>query len=581
MLEPLEPVILHADLDCFYCQVERIRLGLPDDQPMAVQQWSNVIAVNYPARAQGVSRHSSVAECLQSCPSMVFVHVPTYSITKPGSLSRYEAKGSTPMEPVPLCPSVSEHKASLSPYRKASLLIFSVFGRFADVLEKAGLDEAFMDVTRAVNRMIEDKYEMNMSDWENWLGLEEAWRGLVWDDLGVPALPDTSEDSGNTRMINELRIHMAAQLAKKIRFALRDELGYTCSIGIAHNKMLAKLGSARNKPFNQTFILEKMTSELMRTVPLRKIRFLGGKLGALLSAGGGSGESDEEGASGDEDSDDEQVSPTGAAEVMAADLWTLSVTELSMRLGGDLESAKWAYQIVRGNDNSTVAPRSIPKSFMAAKSMRPALKEWSQVERWLRLLSLELWERLEEDSQMNCRWPRTITLCFKTYTMKDGKSQATEFPILSPDVFSVDLLVTHLTRQLLQVQHSIFPMQRLTIAVSRFTPLEAPGGKKWSTLDQFCTGTKRQPDFDSIRVEHDSPIVSVPKKNSAKKGPLFDFLKPKKQTLDTTARENLEERNRAEDEWGCGECSRTISMWDIDAIQEHQDFHLACRLSAQ
>lgn len=116
--------------------------------------------------------------------------------------------------------------------------------------------------------------------------------------------------------------------------------------------------------------------------------------------------------------------------------------------------------------------------------------------------------------------------------------------------------------------------------MSRFTPLEAAGGKKWSTLDQFYTGAKRQPDFDNIRVDPDlhaeKPSKKIEPVLSAKKGPMFEFFKPKKQS-----KENSDENERAEDEWGCGECPKTISMWDIDAIQEHQDFHLACRLSAQ
>lgn len=32
-------VIAHVDLDAFYAQCEMVRLGLPDDQPLAVQQW--------------------------------------------------------------------------------------------------------------------------------------------------------------------------------------------------------------------------------------------------------------------------------------------------------------------------------------------------------------------------------------------------------------------------------------------------------------------------------------------------------------------------------------------------------------
>ena len=44
------------DLDAFYTQVERERLGLDEDVPLAVQQWNSLIAVSYSARALGVSR---------------------------------------------------------------------------------------------------------------------------------------------------------------------------------------------------------------------------------------------------------------------------------------------------------------------------------------------------------------------------------------------------------------------------------------------------------------------------------------------------------------------------------------------
>ena len=42
-------VILHFDLDTFYTQVERNRLGIENDVdiPIAVQQWEGLIAVNY------------------------------------------------------------------------------------------------------------------------------------------------------------------------------------------------------------------------------------------------------------------------------------------------------------------------------------------------------------------------------------------------------------------------------------------------------------------------------------------------------------------------------------------------------
>lgn len=32
-------VIAHVDLDAFYAQCEMVRLGVPEDVPLAVQQW--------------------------------------------------------------------------------------------------------------------------------------------------------------------------------------------------------------------------------------------------------------------------------------------------------------------------------------------------------------------------------------------------------------------------------------------------------------------------------------------------------------------------------------------------------------
>lgn len=56
--------------------------------------------------------------------------------------------------------------------------------------------------------------------------------------------------------------------------------------GISHNKLVAKLASAMNKPYNQTVVPARALAPLMATLPLRKIRGLGGKWGAALDAAG-------------------------------------------------------------------------------------------------------------------------------------------------------------------------------------------------------------------------------------------------------------------------------------------------------
>ena len=52
-----------------FFQVEQVRLNIPWDQPLAVQQWEGLIAVNYAARAAGVVRHDRVSEALHKVPS--------------------------------------------------------------------------------------------------------------------------------------------------------------------------------------------------------------------------------------------------------------------------------------------------------------------------------------------------------------------------------------------------------------------------------------------------------------------------------------------------------------------------------
>ena len=48
-----ERIILLFDLDCFYAQCERVRLGLDESHEtcsLALLQWNSVLAVTYPAR---------------------------------------------------------------------------------------------------------------------------------------------------------------------------------------------------------------------------------------------------------------------------------------------------------------------------------------------------------------------------------------------------------------------------------------------------------------------------------------------------------------------------------------------------
>ena len=57
--------------------MEQKRLGIPREVPVAVQQWQGLIAINYAARARGITRHMRVQEALARCPELQCVHVQT------------------------------------------------------------------------------------------------------------------------------------------------------------------------------------------------------------------------------------------------------------------------------------------------------------------------------------------------------------------------------------------------------------------------------------------------------------------------------------------------------------------------
>lgn len=87
---------------------------------------SSIIAVNYPAREQGVTRHMRGDEAKEQCPDIVLVKVP----------------------------SVRE-KADLTKYREAGKEVATVLQKFTPLLERASVDEAYLDITDEVVKRLE------------------------------------------------------------------------------------------------------------------------------------------------------------------------------------------------------------------------------------------------------------------------------------------------------------------------------------------------------------------------------------------------------------------------------------------
>ncbi|KAJ3336668.1 DNA-directed DNA polymerase eta rad30, partial [Kappamyces sp. JEL0680] len=225
---------------------------------------------------------------------------------------------------------------------------------FCPTFQKASVDEAFLDVTAQVRQLI-------VAD--GWDVLADApvvpWTGPA------PQAQQTFllQDRCDTRGWKDLQLYYACLVSLQVRNEIHSKLGYTCSTGIAHNKMLAKLVSATNKPAKQTVLLEEQAMEYMKDVTLTSIRGLGGLKGQKI------------------------VELFGIEK--ACELWPLSLETLAAKLGED--EARWIYDICRGNCHELVSQTLLTKSIQSCKNFsRSGLRDAKQTQDWFRNMSSEL-----------------------------------------------------------------------------------------------------------------------------------------------------------------------------------------------
>jgi DNA polymerase-4 len=123
-----------------------------------------------------------------------------------------------------LCPHAIFLRGSHRRYREYSVKVFEILRRYSPLVEPMSLDEAFVDLT----------------------GCER---------LHGPVL----------------------KAAEKIRNEIREVLGLNASIGIASNKLLAKIASAYCKPNGMLWIASGMEQRFLAPLPIRRIPGIGPK----------------------------------------------------------------------------------------------------------------------------------------------------------------------------------------------------------------------------------------------------------------------------------------------------------------
>eukprot|EP00004_Rigifila_ramosa_P024133 TRINITY_DN6915_c0_g1_i2.p1 TRINITY_DN6915_c0_g1~~TRINITY_DN6915_c0_g1_i2.p1 ORF type:complete len:527 (-),score=95.21 TRINITY_DN6915_c0_g1_i2:7-1482(-) len=297
-----------------------------------------LIAVNYEARKYGVSRIDKADDALRKCPSL--------------RLFKTE---------------IRHGKVVLDRYRLASIEIFEVFRQFG-VCERGGVDEAYIDVSERV-------------------ATEMANRAL-WRDDPVEYVADRTRSHFFAGVLPaagsaaDTALCFGARIAEELRETLRRQKGYTCSVGIARNRQLAKMATSKHKPFQQTVVCSGAIEALMHDTAIHKVPGLGGKLGSILQK------------------------EFGLAK--AGDLLPLSVAELATRVGQS--NAEWLFAAARGLVDSPVSDRDKRLSMGSSRNFSPALTVFAQAADWLDMFCRELEERVLGELALTGRWPKTMTL---------------------------------------------------------------------------------------------------------------------------------------------------------------------------
>lgn len=225
--------------------------------------------------------------------------------------------------------------------------------------------------------------------------------------------------------------------------------------------MLAKLVAGFNKPNQMTLMPIAHVEDAMRPQKLGKVRGLGGKLGRRLG-----------------------VETVGEAQA-------LSLEWLTSTLG--TETAVWVYQYLRGVDNSEVVPKSIPKSLLAGKSFT-AVNSMEELAKYITMISAEVANRVEADTNEYGRIPKTLTLHCRTTGMsqaavpisgmgsapyrsmrerRQSSMRSLSCPIPRPS--TADALAKSATHLLRRVSTTIFPCSHLSMSANNFTDVPKEG----------------------------------------------------------------------------------------------------------
>ena len=220
-----------------------------------------------------------------------------------------------------LCPQAVFLPVNYEAYSAASVKFKEVLRTISPIMEDVGIDEAYLDVTD---------------------------------------MPDTNEE-----------------ITARIKAGIKEKTGLTCSIGIAPNKLLAKIASDMQKPDGVTVLIETDVEAKLWPLPVRRLYGIGPKTEEHLK---------------------------GINIETIGQLAALPMEKLLEQFGHSY--GQYLYEAARGLDESPLVTHWEPKSFSRETTFQEDVREWQVIARTLAELSKDV----VEDMQGHRYKARTVTI---------------------------------------------------------------------------------------------------------------------------------------------------------------------------
>ena len=212
-------------MDAFFASVEQKERPWLSGKPVIVggdpqKRHGVVSSASYPARKYGVKAGMPLFLARRLCPHATFIIL-----------------------------------RDVGKYNYISSQLVEIFYHFTPVVEPFSIDEAFLDITGCG--------KLSRS-----LGLEI---GAPYQSYGSKFGPDVCPNGWVLR------------LAKELKSEIKKELGLSCSVGVAPNRLLAKLASSLNKPDGLTIISKDKVKNTLYPLEVGKLWGIGEKTCKVLS----------------------------------------------------------------------------------------------------------------------------------------------------------------------------------------------------------------------------------------------------------------------------------------------------------